>query len=613
MKPNNASKCEALIREAHQQHQQGAFDQAEATCRKVQKLQPLNFNALQILGAIALERRNYRQAVKFLAAASDIHRDIPGLIVNLGLAYKHNRQFQQAKKSFQRAIELDRDFGPAYYNLAVIMADENDLPSSYSLLCESERCRSDHVPTLELLANVLMRLGFSSEAADIYQRLLQSGTPTADLYFSLGFTHQSNKNYLGAAEAYTKAIELAPERIDIRAKLSEVLESMNRVDEARSHAESILALEQSHPVANLVISRIERRSGNLAAARDRLQAVPLFTPHTDADAAVLTELGMTLDRLGEYREAFDAFDRANGIMATLPEAVAGDPVSALQLVVRCKKELENSGGHAISINDELGTPVFLVGFPRSGTTLTEQILASHSNVTTTDELPVLHNMAISLGAILGRELEYPTCLKDLTSGDIHQLREHYWNQVTEAAGETIQGKLLVDKMPLNIIHLGLIERIFPGAKIIVALRDPRDVCLSCFMQLFSLNESMLQFLSLERTADYYAAVMGLWLGSREKLSLPWMESRYEDIVADAEAATRALDGFLGLATGDDQIRFYEKAAKRTISTPSYQDVSTPVYDRARGRWKYYSAQMQPILGTLEPYVKAFGYNVAEPD
>ena len=608
MKHLSPSECDSLIHEAHQCHQQGNIDRAETLCRKVQKIQPLNFDALQILGAIALGRLNYPRAVKFLTAASDIHGDIPALNVNLGIAYKHNHQLEQAKACFGRAIELDPNFGQAYYNLALVMADERNFPASIQLLRDSERCRPDHIPTLMLLASNLQQLGHFAEAEAYYQRVLQLAAPSAELYFSLGHTQQSNKAYQDAVNSYMLAIELNPGRIDIQAKLADLLESINRTDEARVQAEAVLAHEPSQPIANLVLSRIERRTGNLTIVRDRLQALSLRTPPSEVDATILSELGKTQDRLGEYQAAFSAFTQANDIMASQPEVQLANPLQALQLVASCRRWLDTFSSAPMQIHDALSNPVFLVGFPRSGTTLTEQILASHTNVVTSDEQPVLHNMAVTIGAILGRDLEYPACLDKLTSEDVHLLRKYYWSQMVAVEGESILNSVFIDKMPLNIIHLGLIERIFPAAKIIVALRDPRDVCLSCFMQMFSVNESMVQFFSLKRAAAYYAAVMELWLGYREKLALSWIESRYEDIVADSGAATLRLNNFLGLDTTSSQAEFYKQAAKRAISTPSYLDVSTPVYDRAKGRWKHYAEQMAPVMSTLAPYIDAFGYN-----
>ncbi len=239
--------------------------------------------------------------------------------------------------------------------------------------------------------------------------------------------------------------------------------------------------------------------------------------------------------------------------------------------------------------------------------MTEQILAAHENVTTSDEQPVLDGIATRLSGILGRELSYPSCINTLGPDELRVLRKYYWEKMTHVLGNKILNGKFIDKLPLNIIHLGLIARIFPDAKVIVALRDPRDVCLSCFMQLFHVNETMLQFLDIKNTTQYYAAIMALWLAYRDTLDIQWMESRYEDIVSDFDNSTHRLNTFLGLETQKSLDNFHRQAAARSISTPSYHDVSTPIFQRAVGRWRHYREQLKPAMGELTPFLKTFGY------
>jgi hypothetical protein len=158
-----------------------------------------------------------------------------------------------------------------------------------------------------------------------------------------------------------------------------------------------------------------------------------------------------------------------------------------------------------------------------------------------------------------------------------------------------------------MVKTGAIPWIFPGSRVIAAIRDPRDACLSCFMQRFALNEAMIHFLTLESTATFYAQVMGLWLESRSKLSVPWIEYRYEDLVADFEGtAGRVLD-FMGLSWDDEVTRYAKTARKREIRTPSHEAVTREINDRAVSRWRNYADQLAPILPVLEPFVREFGY------
>ena len=174
--------------------------------------------------------------------------------------------------------------------------------------------------------------------------------------------------------------------------------------------------------------------------------------------------------------------------------------------------------------------------------------------------------------------------------------------------DDLEDRLLLDKLPLNLVETGLINVLFPDAKIIVALRDPRDVCLSCFMQGFDLNIGMVNFLWWERTVELYANVMDLWLHVREMLTLPFIEVRYEDTVRDLEGQARRMLDFLGLEWDDRVIRFYEAARKKAILTPSFAAVTKPVHTGAIGRWRNYAGPVERVAGTLQPYIKAFGYD-----
>ena len=162
-------------------------------------------------------------------------------------------------------------------------------------------------------------------------------------------------------------------------------------------------------------------------------------------------------------------------------------------------------------------------------------------------------------------------------------------------------------MPLNLVYLPAVRRLFPRSRVIVALRDPRDCCLSCFMQVFGPNTWMRHFHSLERAAALYADVMSLWLLYRDRLGLEWTEIRYEDVVADVETQARRLIDFLGLEWTDDVLDYRAKAEAKYISTPSYSAVRKPVYSTSVRRWERYRDQIEPIQPMLRAFVHEFGY------
>jgi len=250
---------------------------------------------------------------------------------------------------------------------------------------------------------------------------------------------------------------------------------------------------------------------------------------------------------------------------------------------------------------------FLVGFPRSGTTMTEQILEAHPDIVTGDEWPLITSIGREAMRLAGGNMSSAALVQRLSVGDVETLRKMYRGQVMDRFDGGVKCRVFVDKMPLNIIDLPFIQLVFPDAKIIVALRDPRDVCLSCFMQDFRLNNSMIHFLSLEDTTSFYSEVMGLYLDVKPKMSLDMVEIRYEDTVGDLAGSARRLLGSLGVEWSDEVLSFHEKARERMISTPSAAAVREPIHQRAVSRWRNYAKYFEPYQEKLRPLVEAFGY------
>jgi len=251
--------------------------------------------------------------------------------------------------------------------------------------------------------------------------------------------------------------------------------------------------------------------------------------------------------------------------------------------------------------------VFFVGFPRSGTTLLEQVLDAHPDLVTTGERTPLNLMINSTDQLIGRQLKFPEDIESINEDEIMKLRQGFFQAARNVTGEDFMQRRLVDKMPLNIVKLGLVNRIFPDAKVLVALRDPRDTCLSCYFQQFRPNRAMLNFLELATTGEFYATVMGLWLHYRSVLSVPWMEYRYETLVEDFENTVREVLDFIGVPWNEAVTEYADYARSKNINTPSYSDVVSGISKSAIGRWRHYRDELTPILPILEPFVKEFGY------
>ena len=421
----------------------------------------------------------------------------------------------------------------------------------------------------------------------------------------------------GAVRAYRKARELQPNDPLAMCGEASVLERMHQLDESRALAREAVSRFPESCEANVALARAERRISGAEVSLPIFERALELAEKPNQRAVVLYDLGKALDKLGRYADAFDAYTRANDALGeSVGEmAVADDPALALCDEVR-RIPAEQFASWRESHEARGPRTAFLFGFPRSGTTMTDRILNSHKDVLVLEEKPNIRAIHLALGRFFDERLPLDELLPRLTPDQIELLRTEYREAVRARLGARDarrwkDGKLLViDKFPLQLTSIGTISRVMPEAKVMIALRDPRDACLSCFMQAFSLNLSMAQFLDLERTARSYNAVMGMWAEVRDRVALDTLEVRYEDTVSDFEAQARRVLSFLEL-DWDDALREFNRVRPGTlVSTPSYEAVTRPINRDAIGRWKNYREQLAPLAESVAPLVEAFGYEPA---
>lgn len=504
--------------------------------------------------------------------------------------------------------------------------------------------RPDFPLALELAARLARRQGRHDQSLSLFERLLKVTGPSAGLLLEIGRSHgalnasEQALDYCGqalelepsmvaahhfagmvlgrigrwsqAARAFESAITHDPGHLPSHVNLCLVLEQANQASRAREAVETALARWPEHGELNLILAKLLRREGRAQEGLARLAVLDLAGMDSARQARLHYEMGICADSENMADEAWEHFCRANRLAeaAAPPQVLAAgasqDEIKAL--AKQFSRGWVESFSEPISDSRAFGPdPVFLVGFPRSGTTLLDQILDSHPLVTTMEERPFSAELVKLVGAT---ERGFPLGLADLSAEQINQGRELYWRLATQTF-RLPKGNLVVDKLPLNTIAVGVLWRFFPNAKFVLALRHPLDACLSCFMQNFVLEPLMVSFLDIGRTAGLYERVMNLWLRYEEVLPLSSHTIRYEDVVGDFDATVAALLGFLGL-DWDDRVRDFhtQAAAKDRINTPSYHQVTRPIYTQARFRWQRYQTHLAPIAERLAPFIERFGYD-----
>lgn len=628
-----------LLAQAIEHHRARRFKEAEALYREVLATAPRHADALHLLGLLAHQTGHPDDAAKLIRSAISADGERAPYHYHLGVVLSGLGDQEGAERAYRTAIRLQPKYPDALNNLGGVLLARERYGEAAELFRRAIGQKPADARYRANLGSVLLRLERPREALDALEAALARDPNNLAALYDRGRAHSAADAHAAAARDFRAVLDrqadhagalngiggvllaqsrfaeaadvlrggLArhPENFGLALNLARALERLNDLPGAAEAARRALELDPAASAVRVLLARIDFRGGRLAEARTGIETALQGTLAVIDRADALFELGLVLDRMGEAAAAFDAFTEANGLQrrklmpqnakaARFRERVAANAAWVAQHP-RTKPV-------AAALRPDGKSPVFFVGFPRSGTTLMEQALAAHPQVVTTEERSPLSHVVDALR----HEHDYPKILDRLPPPALDDLRADFWSDAQALLG-ALEGRLLIDKLPLNLVELACAERLLPEARVIVALRDPRDVCLSCFMQFFQLNDPMANFLDLGKTAETYAAVMDLWLRYRETLALPWIEYRYEDLITDFDGTLRRVLDFIGLAWHDDMAQFREKAEKRGIATPSYRQVTGDLYSRAIGRWRTYREQLAPILPVLQPYVDAFGY------
>jgi hypothetical protein len=326
-------------------------------------------------------------------------------------------------------------------------------------------------------------------------------------------------------------------------------------------------------------------------------------------AVVLDELGQNGEAIHWLREA-KAEARRPADTARLEKDYDQADAQRRELLRSLTPEMIQRWRQEPAVEPSRHRLAFLGGHPRSGTTLIEQILGAHPGIAAFDEpdafVQEVWNQLAPMQAAQGLTA---TSLDNLPPARRTELSRRYFKSLGRETSDKSGAEVWLDKNPSPTASLHLWLRMFPELKVIIALRDPRDVVVSCFFQNLMLTSTNVNFLSLERAARHYADLMDVWLRMKELGGFDWIETRYENVVTGLEAEGQRVTEFLGLTWHPQQAKSHELAARKILFAPTYNDVTKPVHNRAVGRWHHYAEALAPIQATLAPYCREFGYAV----
>ena len=429
-------------------------------------------------------------------------------------------------------------------------------------------------------------------------------------HYNRGFALEALGELREAEESYRRAARLDPNYADPPARIGGLAAVRGDWSLARSFADHALVLEKDNVTAILTKARADIAEGATDRAGLSLQSVIADDrKHPLERANALSLLGDVRNAEGRTAEAFSCYETANARFreAYAPRLSARGVEPTRALISRIATYVDSQDENPLHARARPPLPgangiAFVVGFPRSGTTLLGQILASHPDTVTLEEkFPIVEADRNFLRTADGLEL-----LAQASERELQRYRDSYW-QFIRRFGLHVRDKLVVDKLPTHAMRLPVIARLFPQAKIVLAIRDPRDVVLSAFRRLFLVHAFTLELLDLKSTAQLYADMMNLTELCRARLGLKWMDVRNEDVATYFDEQTQALCTFLGLPWRESMRNFGAHARRSVIATPSSAQVIRGLTTDSVGQWRRYREQLAPVLPILQPWIERYGY------
>jgi tetratricopeptide (TPR) repeat protein len=567
-------------------HQQGRLKEAESAYQTLLDRDRDHFDVLHGLGILRCQQSRYEEARSLLLYALQQKPNSAEAHYNLATALEALKRLDEAALHYREALALRPDFYPAHNNLANVLKALDRRDEAISHYRQALAIRPDFAIAHNNLANTLQALGRRDEAETHYRRAIAFSPNYADAHHNLGSLLRLVGRGAESVACYERALVLEPGYIEAQNDLGNALKELGRFDEAVIALRKTLALDPRRPGAYLDLTEVGRirTDDPLVAAMEAL----LNDQETAGGSAVVPlhfALAKVYGDAGRHDEAFRHLLLGN---AQRRRELVYDETAELAQFARIKQVvtaelLQQKAGSG----DPSAAPLFIIGMPRSGTTLVEQILASHPEVHGAGELEEL--------SLLARALPYPVGLPAADAAALRALGADYVRRVQGRAGAA---RWVTDKMPANFYHVGLIRLALPNARIIHARRNAVDTCLSCFSRFFngSAQSFSYELGELGRYWCQYDALMAHW---RQILPAGAMlEVQYEDLVADLETQARRILAYCGIAWNDACLAFHE--TKRPVRTASATQVRQPLYKSAVGRWRVYERHLAPLLKELPP-------------
>lgn len=608
--------------------QAGRLEEASQAIEEAIKLEPNNAQALNNLGIVQYERKqfgdavlSYRRALELRPQMAEAHNNLgnalrmtgdtegalqayqealthraiyPEAYNNLGTLLQQDGKFEEAEHALRKAIQQNPRYVEAHNNLAQLLSSQKQEVEALRILGEALKFASDNVATLLITSKIQLRRNNLQASEQAARLALQQEPENAEALTVLGQVLHETDRYEEALEVLDRALQYAPDNPEALNFYGVALKSVGRLDDAREHILKALRLNDAMYGAYANLNDLVDFSEGIGDELfNRMEAIFEAVPDREAEPflALHFAYAKALDDRGEHEKALDHYitgGRMKRAQLAYNESETHGFFDAIRAVF--PKEIFENRKYA-GLDDE--RPVFIVGMPRSGSTLVEQILSSHPDIYGAGEVKHLSRALGQLRDRFPSLPKYPEMMTKITPAQFDIVAKDYQQALSQGAGDA---KRITDKLLTNFFFLGLINLLFPKAKVIHTRRDPVDTCLSGFTKLF--KDDMPHSYDLGELGRYYRQYRELMEYWQEVLPRDFMTNvDYEDVVADTGKEARRLIEFLGLPWDEKCLDFHK--SDRPVKTASVAQVRRPIYRTAVQRWKKYGPGLQPLIDAIE--------------
>lgn len=557
---------------------QNNYEGAKLYFEKALSFEPSSKEAHSSLARLYLKQNNFDESEKhFLVALEADPRD-PVLILAFAEWLERQEKWQPAIECLRKGLEVATHYPEIRSRLALVLGKTHRYKDALAVAEDAVGSDPQDQGSQLLLAHVLTDMGRYQDARQIYQNLISANG--------------------GLVETYQE--------------WSTLEEKTNNLEDAKRYAEEALRLELTDKRIFLLLARIERRLKNYTEALRCLDEIEIDeSDESELCSKTLFEYGNIFDRLGKFDSAWSAYQRAARIRGKYRNAHFDAEENGKKFLglreFYTYERLQGLPQYQPDRNDHRATPIFIVGMPRSGTTLLEQILCSHSEISAGDELPFIGEISLKTSGELESKEPYPDCLQALSEANkatlLKEWREYYFRRARDQNIDLESTRFFTDKMPLNLNHMVLICLVFPESPIIHIVRNPMDVCLSAMFSSFARGHEWAN--DIVHAAWYCRSVFELATHFKGKAGLPFMQLRYEDLVGDQERYSREVLEYVGVPWDDRVLQFHKTS--RVARTASYAQVNQKIYTTSVERYRNYEAFLQEPLEILRPVMEQYGY------